>query len=444
MESQLLKSNIQRDIDFSGTNIENLVLTAYDFAESVFNGCHFKNVEFVGCNLSNTEHTETYFLNCTFSECTLNSSDFVYSNLTDCAFSKCTFSHVEWRESEYSGVDFKECQFYNSTVSLCLFRGCSFDNFSSTEIQGSSKRLNAFSDTKLFIEYGDLSFVFLNYGITIPDYESIHPVRKIELDGDFLSKLSLVQYSGQWTAPNFIENITGAISQLGKISSRGTLQKIKYISNICKITTEQGRLTVFSSQVLIERINYLAAQIHQPSLFMELAELILFLKTFQYRRIKEIEDETLQYKALYVADGTIELHLANTYDQYQIEKLIEACVDYQGAERDSIKLLSVTSGSTLITGIITASVSIGGFLMAINFALSQVKKTIVHVKAIKKELGGKKKQKDKKRKIELLPMEIMQSGNTVHYTQINNVVNKYASDLIQIEGKGSVQINVKS
>lgn len=444
----IFKNKNQTGKDFSGLDFNDQVFDGYNFAESIFNGAYFTRITFVNCDLRHTEFTESRFLDCKIMNCNLDYSDFVYSELQENIFANCSFAQVEWRESKFNSVVFKKSSFYNSTVSLCTFIDCQFDNFSSVNFSSSSKRYNVFANTKFLLNEDMLTFLKRNYGIE-QKKDQINNDSSIITANDYkndLFKLSLYRFSKTLTPNIFIELILQGIVTIIQQDNRSYLQKIKYISLICKQTIDEDAIPIFGQQLLINRINEIARSVTDKIIFMELVDLLMYIKAAQYNSIKKLEQKYIGHMDFTSNDIHCRVTLSNTYSKAQMDTYLQIMLFFLDLPPSKIRLLSYKKGSTIIEFIITASVSIGTVLLFINFTLNQFSHTIRHLVKIKKNtkvlFKGKKKTQISK-ELAVAPFSIMLNEGNLYYRQINNTVNHFGKEVTNIGGKGKAEIRRK-
>ncbi|HEV7780805.1 MAG TPA: hypothetical protein VGO58_06045 [Chitinophagaceae bacterium] len=113
--------------------------------------------------------------------------------------------------------------------------------------------------------------------------------------------------------------------------------------------------------------------------------------------MKEIEAEVKDYISVYTEEAVFNCTLKNSYSKADASKFTHQLADFLVIPRNQIKIVSYQKGSTVFEFIIKCSVSIGGFLLFINFSLHQVHKTIDYLAKIKKNIKYlRKKANDKK------------------------------------------------
>ncbi|HWY10444.1 MAG TPA: pentapeptide repeat-containing protein [Bacteroidia bacterium] len=440
MSLSIKRGQDQADKDFSGLDFVNQNFQDIDFHESVFNGVHFKKVKFLNCNLKHAEFTEAKFTDCSFINCELNYSDFVYTQVSKVTFEKCSFPHVEWRENNFKYISFVECSFYNSTISLCSFANTKFDKNSSLNFCGASKRYNVFSNSNFSIAEEKIEFLKNNYGIKLEKKETQFYLNK-EYKNEFLLNLSAIEYANLTTTKEFIDLILKALEFIIiKRDQKNRIQKMKYLSLICKYTIEGNNLSVFAQQFLINSFNALSKKIKETEIFMELASLMMFIKTNLYKLINLIsseinEEELCPYKT------TIRFYLNNEYSKKEMESYLITMAGFIELDRRDFKIINYHKGSTAIEIFIETTFKISAVLVFISFSLSKVSKSLKHVIEIRKslkKLSAKKKKKNSD--VTLMPLSIMANKSNKYYTQINNVVNNYAKEVIKIDGEGKVDI----
>lgn len=450
MKLSITKRN-QSEGDYSGLDVANRIFSNVDLHESVFNGSYFTEVQFVNCDLRHTEFTEAKFSKCIFTNCNLDYSDFVFLNASETLFTGCSFSHVEWRENNFVNLHFVGCSFTNSTISLCSFVDNVFDDTSSSNFCGATKRYNVFSRSYFELLEDKVEFLMANYGIIRPDTDSKISLTSKNKQDNFLS-LSVSKYFNDLNTLRFVNLIVKISDDLSSKSQKNHLQKIKYLILICRLTAEENTISVFGIQLLINALNSSARKITESLIFMELLDLIMFLKTHQYKKMKEIELEVSSMTNEYADIIISQCVLDNTYDKKDVIEFTKQLSDFLGIPRKEISVRQFRNGSTIFEFIIKCSASIGGFLLFINFALSQVHKTINYAAKIKKNIKYLKKKgkgvKDvtknaKDENLAIVPFAIMSNEGNVYYTQVNNIIDMHGNKLIKIDGKGQISIEVK-
>lgn len=456
MRLSLTKMN-QSEGDYSGLDINNKCFTGIDFHNSVFNGAYFKNSRFVNCDLSHTEFTEAKFLNCDFENCKLDYCDFVFLTAQQTSFRDCTFSQAEWRENSFIGLRFTNCEFYNSTISLCMFSRTVFDQNSSQNFYGATKRFNVFSQSFFELLEDKVDFLSLNYGIRIADKDAVVTISP-KIKSDLLLYISFLRYLHKLDSFRFVDLVSRIADALSSGKQKNNIQKIKYLTLICKLTAEEDSLSVFCLELLLIELNKSAKKVTDSALFMEMVDLIMFLKTHQYKAMKVIESEVMNLTSEFSNNIIIRCRLENTYRKAEIKKYSFQLADFVGIPRDQISLLSYETGSTFFEFIIKCSVSIGGVLMFINFSLKQVHKTIDYLAKIKKNLKYLGKKTDKsaadtekikpgnsanQQDLAVVPFAVMSDEGNIYHTQVTNIINIHGSALIKLDGLGEINITLK-
>lgn len=444
-----LNSKSHSDLDFSGIDAKNLFLKSLNFQESVFNGAYFTEVHFTNCNLNHTEFTEARFVNCKFTDCLMDYSDFVYSQIQNCSFENCSFKHVEWRESNFESIKVSNAIFHNSTISLCRFKDFDFDTNSSESFCGASKRFNVFSQGKFILPTQKVDFLKTNFGILREDDATRFKISP-KHNSESLLRLSVAKFNDALTTQSFVSYITDTIQSLIDGHVKNQLQKVKYLILVCKNVIDEGLVSIFGLQYLINSLNALAKQIRDSQIFMEIVDLIMFLKTHQYKTIASYESLNNDYDEFY---GLIcRFELSKTYSKSDVKKYLSMMCDFLNIPLKSIKQLNIKRGSTIFEFVINHSVQLGGLLIFVNFSLGQVSKAVKHLKSIKKdgkELLGLKAKKDKVEKakevsssLSVMPFTIMNNEGNIYYQQINNTVNHYGVDAFKMDGLGKVEVTV--
>jgi hypothetical protein len=438
MSLNLIKNTDQSDKDFSGLDFLNQNFQNIDFHESVFNGAHFKKVKFLNCNLKHTEFTEAKFTDCTFINCDLNYSDFVYTEIYKVSFKKCAFPHVEWRNNNFKNISFEECSFHNSTISLCAFINAVFDKDSSNNFCGASKRYNIFKGSNFSLAEDKIEFLKNNFGVRLEKRETQLLLNK-EYKNEFLLNLSVLEYTNLITAEDFIDLILKASEQIiTNRNQKNKIQRMKYLSLICKFTVEENSLSVFSQQLLINSFNDLSKKIKDAEIFMEIVNLIMFIKTYLHKYINSVFQE-INEEEFYSKKTTIKFYLDKSYSKKEMEVYFVAMVEFAGLNKKDFKILNYRRGSTVVEIIIETALKIGIVLAFISFTLSKVNRSLKHVVEIKKsikKLSGKRKKSEPA----LMPLSIMANEGNKYYTQINNIVNNYGKEVIKIDSAGKVDI----
>lgn len=442
----LIKEKTQSDKDFSGLDFINKDFKDVDFHESVFNGAHFKNVKFLNCNLQHTEFTEAKFTDCTFIDSNLNYSDFVYTQISNVTFTKCSFSHVEWRENGFNNIKLQECSFYNSTISLCTFNISNFDSTSSDNFCGASKRYNVFTNTNFALNGEKIEFLKNNYGIILEN-----GLAKFNLDKDykkeFFLTLSILKYSNQLNTLTFIDLVLKAAEDLINLNQKNRIQRIKYLSLICKLSIEENIISIFGQQYLVNEFNELSKKIKDTAIFMEMVNLIMFIKTNEHKNVNLISEDIKEIEPRFSDKTTLKFLLDNTYSKKEVIKYFDIMTVFLEVPKSSFKLLSYSKGSTIMEVVFSVGMKLSTLLIFIAFSLSRVNKSLTHLVEIKKnykKLTSKTKSTKKKieKEVALMPLSVMSNEGNKYYLQINNVVNKFGKDAFRIDGSGKVNITL--
>jgi hypothetical protein len=206
-------------------------------------------------------------------------------------------------------------------------------------------------------------------------------------------------------------------------------------------------ISIFGQQFLINSLNQATKNIKNPSVFMELVDLVMFLKTKQFNAIVKIEKQVEIYQSEFSKEISCSFELMNSYNKKDIENYLSQMATFINVPRKRLQIQKFERGSTIVEFIISNIVSVGVVLLFINFSLSQVSKTLTHIVKIKKDgkslfKGKKNAPKKDKQDRALMPISIMINEGNVHYTQINNTVNYYGKEIIKIDGAGEVKVLV--
>jgi hypothetical protein len=446
MKLSLTKTN-QFEGDYSGLDVMDKLFNGIDLHNSVFNGGYFTRTKFINCDLRHTEFTEAKFENCIFETCNLDYSDFVFLSATETKFVNCSFTNVEWRENTFTRLNFVRCSFYNSTISLCSFIRTEFDHDSSSNFCGATKRYNVFSQSIFELLEDKIDFLTVNYGIRRAEDDATISLTPKNKKDNFLV-LSISKYFNNLDTHDFVRIVTQIGEELSAKGQKNHIQRIKYLILICRITAAEDTISVFGLQLLINGLNRSARKITESIIFMEVVDLIMFLKTHQYKTMKRIEVEVSDLTGEYVDNVSCQCKLCNSYTKSDIRKFVLQIADFLALPKNQISVTSFQSGSTIFEFIIKCSVSLGGFLLFINFSLHQVHKTIEYLAKMKKNIKYlKKKKREEEAKtdqnLSIVPFAVMNNEGNIYYTQVNNIINIHGSDMIKIDGPGEIKIVAK-
>ena len=435
--------------DFSGLDFENEVFEKVDFHESIFNGAYFSNARFLNCDLRHTEFTESKFTNCEFVNSQLDYSDFVYTQANNMKFMRCSFSQGEWRENKLKGLSFQECSFDNATISLSSFKKTSFDLISSTNFCGASKRFNVFSETDFELPKDRIDFLRNNFGIVLRDPNSRFLSDK-KHQKDFFLSLSLAKYTARLNSDVFIDLMLKAIDQLARSEGKNRLQSAKYLSLICKLTAEEGSLSIFAQELLISALNSSCKSVSDSQILLEIVDLIMFIKTYQFNAIKAIEADISDSENRVSEEILFQFKLDNTYEKQDAQDYLRQMASFLTIPVERLNLIQFRSGSTIFELIVNHSVALSSVLLFIHLSLSQVNKILEDVLRAKKNISSLSKKRLKKRtKTQALvrmqdvtPLSIMLNQGNKNYDRINRLVNQFGRAVAKIDGKGEVRIKV--
>ena len=451
MKLSVTKTN-QSEGDYSGLDVIDKFFKEIDLHNSVFNGTYFIRTTFTNCDLRHTEFTEAKFENCVFESCNLDYSDFVFLSALGTKFINCSFANVEWRENTFNELIFVHCSFYNSTISLCSFIKTEFDHGSSSNFCGATKRYNVFSQSIFELLEDKIDFLMVNYGIRRVENDAAISLSPKNKKDNFLV-LSISKYFNRLDTQEYVQRVIQIGDELSSKGQKNHIQKIKYLILICRITAEEDTISVFGLQLLINGLNASARKITASIIFMEMVDLIMFLKTHQYKTMKRIETEVSEMIGINVDSLTCQCTLYNSYSNSDVQKFVLQIADFLALPKNQITVTSFQSGSTVFEFIIKCSVSLGGFLLFINFSLHQVHKTIDYLAKIKKNIrylkrkgkeegkGGKKEKADQS--LSIVPFAVMNNEGNIYYTQVNNIINIHGNDTVKIDGAGEMKIVTK-
>jgi hypothetical protein len=372
-------------------------------------------------------------------------SDFVYAKLDKVNFETCSFGYVEWRESNFLTTRFINCTFYNATISLCTFSKSIFDRPSSRHIQGNSKNYNVFLGCDLMIDVNDISFLRFNYGLE-SDSDVGHLYDNLK-DAEHFLKLSVLKYSRSLDCLTFIESASALMKIIISTEEKNRLQKLKYLNLICKTAADSELLSVFGIHYLIGLLNNCAREINDSSLFMELVDLIMYLKTVQYKAIVLIEEEAINISSS-INNEPVQIHfrLDNTYPKPEVENFISRMKYFLDMPSSEIELISFKNGSTIVDLIVNTSSALAGAFAFINFSLAQLNKTLVHIAKIKKTMKTLREPVKPVRsrtaisKKTALPIEIMSNEGNPYYSKMNDLVKTYGREVAKMDGPGEITI----
>lgn len=451
MNRSRLKSKKQSKEDFSGLDFKNETFEGIDFHESIFNGAYFSNVRFVNCDMRHTEFTESKLTNCEFIDSSLDYSDFVYTQASRVNFTRCTFSQVEWRENILVQLRFRECTFVNSTISLCSFKGASFDPISSSSFCSASKRFNVFSETDFTLPKNKIDFLRNNYGIVFGEPNSRF-VTDDEYQDDFLLSLSLLKFADRVNSEIFIDLILKAVDALSGAGGKNHIQKAKYISLICRQVVEGKVLSVFAQQLLINSLNSACKDISDSQTFMEMVNLIMFMKTHQFNAVRAIESDARDFEDETVKGILLQFRLTNSYEEGDVQNYLQQMASYLMIPTERISISQFRIGSTIFDLIINHSASLVSVLVFIHLSLSQANKILEGVLKMKKNLKSLR-NKTKIRKVKTImvqrardatPLSIMLNQGSFNYDRINSIVTQFKRAVTKIDGKGEVTIKIST
>jgi|GEM_PF-2282499 len=355
-------------VDYSGRDFADQEISGKSFFQSIFNGVELSRMIFDNVSAKHAEFTESELIQCSFQDCNLNHSDFVYTKLQNCIFNNCTFTNVEWRESTFHGCKFLECQFENSTISLCSFKNSLFDLSSSLNFYGQSKRYNIFVDTKMEIGEGTLEFLHRNFGI-----QGTSETRLKESESDLLFNLSLQKFGNYLNTRDLIQGIVDILERDLKSRKRNTQQVARYIVLIVKTQVEESKISVIAAQYFVNALSKAMTTLNDSFLFLEFMDLLVFLKTFTVRKVKEIKNEVEEYSTLEANNIRCRVTLYNTYGQDVIRDFLTYFSQRLKIDAKRVELRNYQTGSTIFEFLISASVKLSEVLTILKFFLSEVK-----------------------------------------------------------------------
>jgi hypothetical protein len=184
---------------------------------------------------------------------------------------------------------------------------------------------------------------------------------------------------------------------------------------------------------------------------MEIVDLIMYIKSHQYRAVTRIESETADVGDRDCRELICELTFNNSYTRADVQGYLDQMAVFLDIPEESIRLMTIRSGSTMVEFIINHSVTLASVLVFINFSLSQVNKILENVSKAKKNiksLVGKKGTKGLKNRAlmrqPLLPLAIMSQKGSLHYDRMNRVAARFERKVLRIEGSGDLRVRART
>lgn len=415
--------------DFSSKDFINCKLTndeEKDFDNSFFKGCIFKNVQIYNANFRHVEFDESSFSNDSyFRNCDFKSSDFIYNDIENIIFENCSFQNGEWREVVLKNVKFINCNFNSTTINLCKFMKCDFDEESSKSFEGNSKTFNIFFQTELNLS--DIKLLETNFGLRGQNKLSI------EIDQNDKSpffEMALLYYSNQLTNAIFINKILEILTYFSTIETRNFQAKIKFVSNII-INLVQNNFSIIQMQYLYQKLLLGMQTINNQLFLLEIIKIITSLGMEINKKINMIDTYINSIKVIEKEQYNLEFKFDNTYTKEEMENFLFSLSVILDVPKESIKILSYKKGSTLLK-IATFSITFSILLKSINYFLPDLTLAVKNSHELYREF----KEFDKTIEIYQEKEIIIKSLEKVNINNINNIMkNTNNKDFLFIEGK---------
>jgi hypothetical protein len=315
---RLVARTIPEDHDFTGQVIHKCCFTN-DFTQNsieqlnlrkaFFNGSDLYVVLFKGVDIAHTEFTEASFKQVCFNGCNIKSSDFVYSVLEKCLFQDSDLANGEWRETKFFKTDFIDSKFDHTTVSLCEFHMCTFDETTFSGLLGPSVNYNVFIDCEIPPQKLGSSFFNNNFGVKISKGRIVDgKANKQETLSDaarlfYIGDLSLVIFQRI-----FMKEFSGFVNNGASPSQ----VKVQYFFKVAMTYHTINQTPLIQLQAILDDLMTFLGRIQaeQSLLFMESTKFVFFLRQridFLAHKIKYSIENTLHNKNLQIVSGCIKL-----------------------------------------------------------------------------------------------------------------------------------------
>ena len=320
------------------------------------------------------------FNGCTFEDTSFDHSDFVLANLSDCKFIRCSFQNAEWRDSEFRDVIFRQCIFRNITTSLTRFVDCSFDDASSANFVGPSKRFSVFSRTHFRLLPNQLEFLRTNFGLAsrVPCVTSAHQT-------DPLFELSLQYYRGTLTARGFHQHLAEALDVLTSATNNPQLLRMRYLCGVCRSLADEEFLSVFALQLLNDTISTKASDLRDRHQALEVMGLALGLRVAIRDRVTSVAQEMATVPDILAPQQWIEMEFENSYQRSSIADYLDLMACYCRIPTSDIQIQTLRTGSTLVDVLVATGAYVTDVFRFVKFSLSLAAVTVSQLGKFKKQ-----------------------------------------------------------
>jgi len=437
--------------DLSGSEFVGVVLNRRNCFESIFNGCVFTGVHANQSIFQHAEFTETTFRNCTFEDSSFDHSDFVLASFSNCRFARCSFQNAEWRQSEFSSSVFEQCIFRNTTTSLVQFLACHFDDPSSLNFIGNSKRYSLFSGGSFHLPHSEVAFLRTNFGLVADASENVAGLEPVN---DPLFQISRERYHRALTPLNLYRLALRAISDLGGNDANPMLLRFQYVTGICRLLLHEDFFSVFSIKALEKALSEEASRLRSQDQMLELFNILLTFRLGLRQRVNAIEDELTKCPSRPSLALKVFLEFEETFSRPQIDEYLALLAQYCAIANSSIDLRRFEQGSTFVEFVLGSKTLLVEVLRFLKYSMPIVtctlkeagksRKAFAELKSPKPELVRRaKKQRRRQSRTETLSQSVVSEitgTNLQESAQIEVFVDKAKERVLVVGGKVKVTI----
>lgn len=279
------------EVDFSGLSLSQCTLEARDLTGAILNGCEFDEVRFMNMDFKHVELCEVQMTNCEFMDCKLDHADFVGTRIRRCKFTGCSFTNGEWRGTDVRDTAFLHCAFPATTIGLCSFVACVFDQATSATIPANGKRFNTFSECEIDLSPEHRWFLRRNFGLrshsVTPDIVNAQPIE------DRLHGLAIAAYQRNMTTHGAVDAILATITRLAPSTTAYEFTQLCYAAAVLKALIEEDTFSPSCILFVSDSLLQLAERARSQPLLLELLGLTLHLRSHLLNRCREIRESVV-------------------------------------------------------------------------------------------------------------------------------------------------------
>lgn len=431
---------LEGDNDYSGKDFDSVFLQdSKSLSHAFLNGVTISNTAFLNADLDQCEFGEAKLTNTSFLRCLVEGTDFVRATFSNVLFEQCDFTDGEWRESVFTRVKFIRCKFAHTTVNLCTFYECEFLDGSLEGLDYKAVNYNVFSKCQFDGGISSETVLSRNFGLKPAKASS----SVVNFGNDItLEQVCLVSGARRPRVFDLVAAIEGECSNF-----RGRLKKLRleFISNIVRLMASE-RTIAPSSLVYIEGIlSRLGTTMLEDGYPEAIISAFVTVRSSLFERVNEI---LLSEPASKGGSGKILLEYHATYSREEGQAITSALDQILGGGTGTVRLVSVRHGSTIfsidVSGLICSAAAA---IAAINLLLSQATISIKKLKALKKELAGRKPRPKARRSVAILekptPALLLSGKQPTELIRLRRAVEENGMLLVRLDEPASVTIFIR-